>query len=156
MKKYWLMKTEPSVFSFDDLLKAKNKSTFWEGVRNFQARNLMRDEMQVGDEALIYHSGIEEPEIAGIAVISKLAEPDEKAFDPKSEYFDADAKKKGTNPWVGVTITAQAKFEKTVTRTLLKETSALENMMVLKKGARLSVQPVTKEEFNCIKKLGNS
>ena len=147
------MKTEPGVFSFDDLVKAPQKTTFWEGVRNYQARNLMRDEMKMGDESFIYHSGIDEPEIAGIAVISKTATPDDAAFNSKSKYFDSEAKKKGTNPWVGVTITATQKFSSPITRTQLKETPSLKNIMVLKKGARLSVQPITNEEAAILKKL---
>jgi predicted RNA-binding protein with PUA-like domain len=149
-KKYWLMKTEPSVFSFEDLLKAPGKTTAWEGVRNYQARNLMRDDFQLGDLAFIYHSGIAEPEIAGIAEIAKTGYPDPFAMDPKSKYFDPDAKKKGVNPWILVDVKAKKRFKKSVTRSQLKDCKALADMMVLKKGARLSVQPVTEAEFKTI------
>ncbi len=153
--KYWLMKTEPSVFSFDDLLKSPQQTTSWEGVRNYQARNLMRDEFQPGDKVLVYHSGIEEPEIAGLAEVAKGGYPDNFALDPESKYFDPDAKKKGESPWVMVDVKAVKKFKSPVTRTQLKKEKALQDMMVLKKGARLSVQPVSKNEFECILALGD-
>jgi predicted RNA-binding protein with PUA-like domain len=154
MPRYWLMKTEPSVFSFEDLVKAKHRTTHWEGVRNYQARNLMRDDFKVGDQALIYHSGIEEPEIAGLAVVARAGYPDASALDPKSQYFDAAAKKKGTNPWILVDVTATHLLPNPVTRTVLKQHPQLSQMMVLKKGARLSVQPVTKAEFDFICQVG--
>lgn len=153
-KKYWLMKTEPSVFSFEDLVKAPGKTTAWEGVRNYQARNLMRDDFQLGDLAFIYHSGIAEPEIAGVAEIAKSGYPDSFAMDPKSKYYDADAKKKGVNPWILVDVKAKKRFKTAVTRTQLKNCKALAGMMVLKKGARLSVQPVTEAEFKAVCELG--
>lgn len=152
--RFWLMKSEPSVFSFDDLVHATRKTTAWEGVRNYQARNLMRDDFRVGDRVLFYHSGVDEPVIPGLAEVSRPAYPDPFAMDPKSDYYDADAKKKGINPWVLVDVTATHRFQTPVTRDMLKNQKGLASMMVLKKGARLSVQPVTAEEFSLICELG--
>ena len=149
------MKTEPGVFSFDDLVKNPKRTTSWEGVRNYQARNLMRDDFKVKDRAFIYHSGIEEPCIAGVAEVVREGYPDETALDPKSKYYDSDAAKKKETPWVMVDVKATHRFKNPVTRADLKAHKKLQSMMVLKKGARLSVQPVTKEEFEVILKLGN-
>lgn len=151
---YWLMKTEPGVFSFDDLVKAPRKTTCWEGVRNYQARNFMRDEFKVGDRALIYHSGIEEPCIVGIAEITREGYPDLSALDPKAQYFDENAKKKGESPWVMVDVTARQAFTVPVTRAQLQAQPGLKQMLVLKKGMRLSIQPVTASEFKVVVKLG--
>lgn len=152
--RYWLMKSEPSVFSFQDLIDAPKKTTSWEGVRNYQARNLMRDDFKKGDRVLFYHSGIDIPEIPGIATVSREGYPDPFAFDSKSKHYDADAKKKGVNPWILVDVTASHKFDKPVTRDQLKAEKELAKMMVLAKGARLSVQPVTEAEFSLICELG--
>lgn len=151
--KYWLMKTEPDVFSFDDLLKAPQKTTFWEGVRNYQARNFMRDEFRVGDNALVYHSNTEIPAIFGVAEIVKAAYPDSSALDKKSDYYDEKAKD-GANPWVRVDIKAKKRFAVPVSRDALKAQAGLKKMVVLKKGSRLSIQPVSKEEFEIILRLG--
>lgn len=154
-KQYWLMKSEPEVFSFSDLLAAPKQTTFWEGVRNYQARNFMRDQMRVGDGVLFYHSNAgDETGVAGIAEVVKVAYPDASAFDPKSEYFDPDAKKKGVNPWVMVDVKAVRKFSSVVTRDQLAAQAKLKDMMVLKKGSRLSIQPVTAQEFSVVEKLG--
>jgi predicted RNA-binding protein with PUA-like domain len=154
MGKHWLMKTEPGVFSFEDLVKAPKRTTSWEGVRNYQARNLMRDEFKPGDEAFIYHSGVDEPAIMGVAEVVRGGHPDLFALDPKSKYFDEKAKKKGESPWVLVDVKATHRFAVPVTRDMLKAEPKLAKMMVLQKGARLSVQPVTAEEFKVICKLG--
>jgi predicted RNA-binding protein with PUA-like domain len=152
--KHWLMKTEPDVFSFEDLVRSPGKTTFWEGVRNYQARNLMRDEIKLGDLVLIYHSNLEEPVIAGIAEVVKEGRPDNSALDPKSAYFDEKAAAKNTSPWIGVEVKAIVQFTKPVGRTALKNTPELAQMMVLRKGARLSVQPVSKSEYDQISKMG--
>lgn len=151
---YWLMKSEPDVFSFDDLLKAPAQTTHWEGVRNYQARNLMRDQFKKGDLVLFYHSNAEPTGIFGIAEVVREAYPDSSAWDSKSKYFDGDSKKKGINPWVMVDVRAKLKFRNPVLRDHLKSETALKNMMVLQKGSRLSVQPVAESEFNHILKLG--
>lgn len=148
------MKTEPSVFSFDDLVGAPKRTTSWEGVRNYQARNLLRDELKLGHRALIYHSGIDEPAIIGVAEVVKEGYPDATALNPKHKYYDEDAAKKKATPWVMVDVKATHRFQSPVTRSALKSEKKLSDMMVLRKGARLSVQPVTKEEFESILKMG--
>lgn len=153
--KYWLMKTEPTTFSFDDLVKAPGKKTSWEGVRNYQARNLMRDEMKVGDRVLIYHSSCDEPSVMGVAEVSKEGFADLTALDRKSRYFDEKAAKKGESPWVMVEVKASHRMQTPVNRQMLNSKKALSKMMVLQRGARLSVQPVTKQEFETILDLGN-
>lgn len=150
------MKTEPSVFSFDDLVDAPEQTTSWEGVRNYQARNLMRDEFRVGDEALIYHSGIDEPAVVGVAEVVREAYPDRTALDADSRYFDEKAKAKGVTPWVKVDVRAKARMETPVTRDKLRASPECKDMMVLKRGARLSVQPVSPEAFHAILKLGKA
>ncbi len=151
--RYWLMKSEPDVFSISDL--KKSRTTWWDGVRNYQARNFMTQEMKVGDKVLFYHSNAAPPGVAGVAVVSKPAEPDATALDPKSDYFDPKATKE--NPrWFCV----QIKFEKTFKNFLpldeLREVKGLEEMALLKRGQRLSVQPVTAKEFKIIEKLGDA
>ncbi|MBY0370370.1 EVE domain-containing protein [bacterium] len=153
--RYWLMKSEPEVFSFEDLLKAPKQTTHWEGVRNYQARNLMRDEFKAGDGVLFYHSNADVTGIAGVAEVVKEGYPDSAAEDPKSDYYDPITKKK-PNPWVLVDVRATQRLQQTVTRDMLKADPAFKNMMVLKKGARLSVQPVTKEEFQRVLKIGGA
>jgi len=154
MKRYWLMKTEPEVFSFEDLVKAPRRTTSWEGVRNYQARNFMRDDFKRGDEVLIYHSNSDEAGIYGVAEVVKENHPDLTALDPKSEYYDEKATKKGDNPWRLVDVRATARFTEPVTRPRLQAEPRLSKMMVLQRGARLSVQPVTPEEFKIICSLG--
>jgi predicted RNA-binding protein with PUA-like domain len=154
--KYWLMKTEPSVFSFEDLVRTPKQTTGWEGVRNYQARNLMRDEMKLGDRCLIYHSNLEVPVVAGVAEVVREGYPDETALDKKSEYYDDKAAAKGQSPWIKVDVRATHVFTHAVTRDQLKNDESLAEMMVLRKGARLSVQPVTKKEFDRIVTLGKS
>ncbi len=153
---YWLMKTEPETFSFEDLCKAPQRTTCWEGVRNYQARNLLRDSVKLGDRVLIYHSNIEIPAIAGVAEVVREGYPDPHALNPKSEYYDQKAAKKGASPWYMVDVRAISRFQSPVSRDQLKAGSAFKNMMVLKKGARLSVQPVTAKEFEKIVALGKA
>jgi predicted RNA-binding protein with PUA-like domain len=151
-KRYWLMKSEPDVFSIDDLNRDRN--TWWEGVRNYQARNFMLHDMNVGDEVLFYHSNAEPSGIAGTAVVTKAATPDPTQFDKKSEYHDP--KSTPENPrWQCVQIGQAKKFPKFISLDELRANAALKNMMVLKKGQRLSVQPVTPEEFALVKKMGH-
>ena len=153
---YWLMKSEPEVFSFDDLLKAPKRTTHWEGVRNYQARNFMRDKFKVGDRVLFYHSNAEPPGVAGVAEVVREGYPDETALDPKSEYFDESAKAKGESPWVMVDVKAAMALERFVTREMLAQEPKLKKMMVLQRGSRLSVQPVTKEEFEAVLRIGGA
>ncbi len=149
-KKFWLMKSEPDAFSFEDLKKKKTEP--WSGVRNYQARNFMRDDMKVGDMIFFYHSSCEIPGIAGIASVASAPYPDPTQFEKKSEYFDPKATK--DNPrWFLVDV----KFEKDIKRHLplneLKEEPALKQMRLLQKGNRLSILPVTPEEYETILKI---
>lgn len=147
---YWLMKSEPDVFSIDTLKKLKKSG--WDGVRNYQARNFMRDDMKLGDLVLFYHSSCDVPGIAGLAKISKTSHPDPTQFDPKSDYYDPKATKE--NPrWFMVEVEFVEKFDSIITLTTLKETKGLENMPVVQKGSRLSINPVTEKEFKIINKL---
>lgn len=147
---YWLMKSEPSTFSIDALAKAKGKTTGWDGVRNFQARNFLR-EMRKGDRAFFYHSSCEVPGIAGIVTVSKAAYPDATAFDAADDHYDADSDP--NNPrWYAVDVKLVTKFDRIVTLDELRghSQSKLQNMIVLKRGNRLSITPVTKGEWEFI------
>lgn len=152
-KSYWLMKCEPEAYSIDDL--ARDGSTTWEGVRNFQARNYLRDDFKVGDGVLFYASNSVPSGVAGLAEVSREAYPDSFAFDKKHEYFDP--KSDPENPtWYMVDIKFVEKFPEIVPLDQLKETPGLEEMMVIRKGMRLSIQPVSKAEFEIVKKLGRA
>lgn len=149
--RYWLMKSEPDAFSLQDL--KKDKTTWWEGVRNYQARNFMINDMKVGDLVLFYHSNANPPGVAGIAEVSKPAAPDQTALDPKSEYYDE--KSTPENPrWMCVQVKFKKLFKNYVSLDQIRSTKGLEDMLVLKRGQRLSIQPVTAKEFQIIEKLG--
>ncbi len=142
--RYWLMKSEPDVYSIDHL--ARDKSTHWNGVRNYQARNFMRDQMQIGDKVLFYHSNCEEPAIVGIAEVSKLAYPDPSQFDRKSKYYDD--KSTHENPrWLNVDIRFMKKKIRPVTQTAMRDHKPLETMRILQRGNRLSITPVDPKEW---------
>jgi predicted RNA-binding protein with PUA-like domain len=150
--RYWLMKSEPDVFSIDDL--AKKKTSLWDGVRNYQARNFMTQDMKPGDQVLFYHSNAEPPGVAGIATVASPAQPDPAQFDKKSEYYDPKSTK--DNPrWHCVTVGFVEKFPRVVPLDELKTVPDLKDMMVIKRGQRLSIQPVTKKEFDCVKTLAS-
>lgn len=139
MKNHWLMKSEPDAFSIDDLKRKKREA--WDGVRNYQARNYMRDGMRVGDQVFFYHSNCAEPGIVGIAEVATDAYPDPSQFDPKSKYFDAGSSR--DNPrWMLVDVKFVKKLKRTITLKELQADAALEGMVLLRKGSRLSVQPV--------------
>lgn len=145
--KYWLMKSEPDVFSIDDL-KTKKQSG-WDGVRNYQARNFMRDEMKIGDYVLFYHSSCEIPGVAGLAKVCKESHPDPTQFDPKSDYYDEKATK--DNPrWFMVAVEFVEKSKNYLPLSELKNMKGLEKLPLLQKGSRLSINPVSKEEFEII------
>ena len=144
------MKTEPDVFSIRDL--KKNKTTLWEGVRNYQARNFLTS-MQVGDSVLIYHSNAEPSGVAGIGTVSGTAVPDPAQFDKKSEYYDAKASKDKPR-WFCPEIKFVSEFKKFISLEQLKSDPKLAGMLVIKRGQRLSVQPVSKEDYEHILKLG--
>lgn len=151
--KYWLMKSEPDVFSFDDLKKRPKKTEPWDGVRNYQARNMMRDEMSIGDKILFYHSNTQPPHIAGIAEVASKAYPDPTAFDKKSKYYDE--KSDPDNPtWMLVDVRYVEPLAKIVTLEQLKAESTLKDMKVVQRFQRLSVQPVTLKEFKKVCKMG--
>jgi predicted RNA-binding protein with PUA-like domain len=151
--RHWLMKSEPDVFGIDEL--AKKKRSGWDGVRNYQARNFMRDSMKVKDLILFYHSSCEVPGIAGIARVSREAYPDPTQFDKKSEYSDPKAKPE--NPtWMMVEVEFVEKFPEMITLTCLKAEKALAKMPLLQRGQRLSVQPVEAEEWRVILRLSGS
>jgi predicted RNA-binding protein with PUA-like domain len=152
-KRYWLMKSEPTSYSIDDL--GRDKSTLWEGVRNYQARNFMMKEMSVADEVLFYHSSTEPPAAVGIAEISGPAEPDPTQFEPSDSHYDPKATP--ADPiWYCVRVKFKQKFRRPVALPELRECKDLQNMMLLRKGSRLSIQPVTEKEFRLVSKLGSS
>ena len=146
------MKSEPDVFSIDHLARSPGKTGTWEGVRNFQARNFMK-EMKKGDLALFYHSSADVIGVAGIIEISGEAEPDLYAIDPASAYHDPKATAE-KNPWVLVRVKLVRKFPSVVELGELRKMKGLENMLVLKRGMRLSVQPVTEPEFKIVQRAG--
>jgi predicted RNA-binding protein with PUA-like domain len=146
---HWLMKTEPSVFSWEDLKAAPEQTTCWEGVRNYQARNFMRDQMKLEDLVFFYHSVVKPQAIAGIAKVIKTAYPDRFALDATSKYFDP--KSTASDPiWVMVDIQAVEDFLPPITLDELKQVKGLADMMLLQKGCRLSIQPVTPDEWKLI------
>ena len=148
-RRYWLMKSEPKAFSLEDLKNAKNRTTSWDGVRNYQARNLMRDEIKAGDGVLFYHSNIPSPAIVGIAEVVREGHPDVTAMDPESGHYDPRASR--DNPvWYMVDIRYKADLPAPVTRNDLRQHPVLSQMDVLKKGSRLSVQPVTEQQWQAI------
>ncbi len=147
------MKSEPEVFSIDHLKSAQ--SSLWDGVRNYQARNFMTQDMKVGDMILFYHSNASPPGIAGLAKVIGGAEPDPTSFDPNSEYYDP--KSSPSQPrWFGVRVGFVEKFKHFVSLEELKQTPALKGLLVLKKGQRLSIQPVSKQHFDTICRLGQA
>jgi predicted RNA-binding protein with PUA-like domain len=150
MAKIWLMKTEPETFSIDDLKAVKSEP--WDGVRNYQARNFMRDDMKKGDKVLFYHSNCKVPGIVGIAEVSKEAYPDHTAFDKKSKYFDPKSKKESPR-WMMVEVKFKKKFKETISLNFLKDVSGLDDMVLLRKGNRLSIMPVSEKEFKIITNL---
>jgi len=153
-KSYWLFKSEPNVFSIDDLKKRPKQIEPWNGVRNYQVRNMMRDQIKVGDLAFFYHSSCEPPGIVGIMEIVRGAYPDPTAWDKKSQYYDP--KGSPEKPlWLMVDVKFVEKFPCMITLEELKNNSALKEMPVVRRGNRLSITPVTEKEWNVILKLGN-
>lgn len=149
---YWLFKSEPASYSIDDLAAEQEQTTFWDGVRNYQARNMLRDEIKVGDRVLFYHSNAQPMAIVGTAEVVREGYPDHTAFDKKSKHFDE--KSDPDDPtWMMVDIKLMQKFPAPVTRDELKAEPKLAEMLLLKRGSRLSIQPVTAEEWKIIHKL---
>jgi len=154
-RNYWLFKSEPQVFSFDDLKNEPGATTHWDGVRNYQARNFMRDEMKVGDLVLYYHSNCDVPGVVGIAEIVREGYPDHTALDPQSNYFDPKSTT-DTPRWVMVDIKWKQAFNRIVSLQEMKDTPELADMRVVQRGQRLSVQPVEKHHFDKVVSLGLS
>ena len=151
-RRYWLFKSEPSAFGIETLDRAPRKTAPWDGVRNYQARNYLRDQVSVGDHVLFYHSREEPLGIFGTMEIVRAGYPDHTAFDPSSKYHDP-----GSDPdkprWYMVDVKLIQKFSEPVTREQLQEDPVTSGMLVMKRGMRLSIQPVTEEEWNAVLKL---
>jgi predicted RNA-binding protein with PUA-like domain len=152
-RQYWLMKTEPDVFSILDL-KKKGRSP-WDGVRNYTARNFMKDEMSVGDLVLFYHSNATPPGVAGVARVCSTSYPDPTQFDPKSEYYDPKSKIESPRWWL-VEVEFVEELKTFLPLPLLRESPQLQDMILLRKGMRLSVQPVSKAHFKWILRAGGA
>lgn len=152
VKQYWLMKTEPNSYSIHDLAAEKKQTTCWDGVRNYQARNYMRDDMTIGDKVLVYHSNANPPAVAGVATIVRESYPDHTSWDPDDKHYDP--KSTAQNPrWFMVDIKLEQVFDEPIPLDELRDVKALKDMELLRKGSRLSVQPVRKSEFNAIVKI---
>ena len=152
-KRYWLLKSEPGSYSIDDL--ERDGTTSWEGVRNYQARNYLRDDARVGDLVLFHHSNADPAGVVGIAKVVRAGYPDPLQFDKRNKYFDP--KSKPENPtWITIDVGFVEKFAEVVSLATLKSMPGLEKMVVTQRGSRLSVQPVTKDEFEIVRKLGRT
>lgn len=151
-QQYWLVKTEPDSFSIDDLAAAPKQTTCWSGVRNYQARNFMRDQMKLGDRVLFYHSSTDPTAIVGVADIVREGYPDHTAWDENDSHYDADSPEEKPR-WYMVDLKLVRKFKTPLPLTDLRGVAALKNMELLRKGSRLSVQPVTKAEYDAVMKL---
>jgi predicted RNA-binding protein with PUA-like domain len=152
-RRYWLMKCEPSAYTIDDL--ARDGRTSWEGVRNYQARNFMRDQMQEGDGVLVYASNADPSGVTGLATIARAAYPDHFAWKRGHKYFDA-ASTPESPAWYMVDVAFVERFAAVVPLEILRATKGLEEMLVIRKGSRLSIQPVTRTEFDIVSRLGRS
>jgi predicted RNA-binding protein with PUA-like domain len=153
-RRYWLVKSEPNCFSFDDLLQSRDRTTCWDGVRNYQARNFMRDDMKAGDLAFFYHSSAEPPAIVGVAEVVREGYPDHTAFDPREEHFDPKSREESPT-WIMVDLRAVERFARPLTLADLRSVAGLEKMVLLQRGSRLSVQPVSEAEWEIVHGLGN-
>ena len=153
MTRYWLMKSEPTAFSFDALVRSPSSTNHWDGVRNYQARNYMR-EMRVGDKVLFFHSNCDPPEIVGIAEVAREVYPDHTQFDPNDAHYDPRGTR-GKPIWEMVDLRAIKAFRSPVSLRVLRETRGLQKMVLLRKGSRLSVQPVSPEEWKIISKISS-
>ncbi|HET7650713.1 MAG TPA: EVE domain-containing protein [Gammaproteobacteria bacterium] len=152
---YWLMKSEPDVFGIDHLARAKNRSSAWDGVRNYQVRNMLRDEMQVGDLAFFYHSSCAVPGIAGVIKISRAGYPDHTALDPENGHYDPRSTRE--NPvWYMVDVTLVECFPRIVTLAEMRADPVLQDMLILRPGNRLSITPVAAKHWKHILKLAAS
>jgi len=153
--RYWLMKSEPEAFSIDDLMKMENQTDHWDGIRNYQARNFMRDDMRVGDKILFYHSNCEEPGVVGIAEVASEAYPDFTAFKSDSKYYDPKSTEEKPR-WFMVDVKFVEKFKESVSLKKIKTIPELSDMKLVQKGNRLSIMPVEKNEFDIIVNLAKT
>jgi predicted RNA-binding protein with PUA-like domain len=151
-RRYWLVKSEPDSFSFDDLLASPGRTTHWDGVRNFQARNTMRDDMKLGDLVFFYHSSTDPAAIVGVAEVVRESYPDHTAFDRKDPHYDPKSKPDAPT-WMMVDLQAREPLPRPITLAELRGVKGLETMVLLQKGSRLSVQPVTAKEWEIICRL---
>lgn len=152
-KKYWLMKTEPDCYSYEDLEKEKRGQGHWEGVRNFQARNFMKEQMSIGDGVLFYYSSCAEPGVAAIAEVASEPYPDHTQFDSKSQYYDPTANPDKPKWWM-VDVKPVKKLPKYVSLKDMHANPDLEGMVTLRKGNRLSITPVSPEHWKAVRKMG--
>lgn len=153
--RYWLVKSEPESFSIQDLAKSPNQTTHWNGVRNYQARNMLRDDMKQGELVLFYHSSSDPPSVVGVAEISREGYPDFTQWDKASQYYDEGSTK--DNPrWFMIDIRLKEIFDAPIELSRLRDEKSLSEMVLLQRGSRLSVQPVSKSEFEAILKMANS
>jgi predicted RNA-binding protein with PUA-like domain len=152
MPRYWLFKSEPDCFSYDDLEKAPNRTTGWDGIRNYQARNFLRDDVKFGDGVIYYHSNAEPPGMAGVAVIVEESHPDPTQFDPKADHFDPKSELVAPT-WMQVGVRAVAKAVKEVSLAEMRAEKGLDGLELLKKGSRLSVHPVSHEHWQILMKM---
>jgi len=150
--KYWLFKSEPNAYSFNDLQNEADSTAEWDGVRNYQARNYMRDDMKVGDRVLFYHSSSKPLAVVGTARVVKEGYPDATAWDPNDMHYDPKSSP-GETVWVVVEIKAEKEFSRPVTMDEIKANPRLQDMLLIRRGMRLSIQPVTKEQFDEIVSL---
>jgi len=152
--RHWLLKTEPGVFSFDDLLQAPDQTTGWGGIRNYQARNFLRDQMEEGDRVLIYHSSADPPVVAGLAEVVRRGYPDPTQFDRKDDHYDPESTPAAPR-WYQVDVKAVRKLPRPVSLEEIRQTKALAKMPLVQRGQRLSVQPVAPEEYALIVRMGS-
>jgi predicted RNA-binding protein with PUA-like domain len=151
---YWLFKSEPDSFGVDDLARSRDATTAWDGVRNYQVRNMIRDQMRVGDHGFLYHSSCEAPGIVGVVRVVRAGYPERAALDPKHRYYDADSDP--ANPrWYSVDVRLERRIDPPITLETLRKHApgALENMLVLRRGNRLSVTPVSAGEWRFVLSL---
>ena len=153
-RRYWLFKSEPTSYSFSDLVNEPDRTCEWDGVRNYQARNYIRDDMRVGDGVLFYHSSADPLAVVGTARIVREAYPDNTAWDPGDKHYDPKSDP-GNPTWMMVDIQAEREFARPVTLKEIKENPRLPDMLVARRGMRLSIQPVTPEEWEEVGALGN-
>ena len=152
---YWLLKSEPTSYSIDNLQREKSKITCWDGVRNYQARNFMRDVMKKGDQAFFYHSNCQVPGIVGIVEIVRESYLDFTALDPENHHYDP--KSTVSNPrWVMIDVKFCQKFQKIISLNVLKRNPLLKDLLILRKGNRLSITPVTEKQWNAIVAMGKN